>query len=100
MGKLARQLTRILGPEVVSDAPETLQAHAGDKWFASSLPEAVVQARTTAEVSATMRHAARYGIPVTPRGAGFGYVGGCVPMRGGIALSVARMNRIKRNQFR
>ena len=34
-------------------------------------------------------------IPVTPRGAGFGYVGGCVPLKGGIALSTARMNRIK-----
>ena len=33
--------------------------------------------------------------PVTPRGAGHGYVGGCVPVRGGIVLSLARMNRIK-----
>jgi glycolate oxidase subunit GlcD len=32
---------------------------------------------------------------VTPRGAGFGYVGGCVPMRGGIVLSLERMNRIR-----
>jgi glycolate oxidase len=32
---------------------------------------------------------------VTPRGAGHGYVGGCVPVRGGIVLSLERMNRIK-----
>ncbi len=32
---------------------------------------------------------------MTPRGAGHGYVGGCVPVRGGIVLSLARMNRIK-----
>jgi glycolate oxidase len=32
---------------------------------------------------------------VTPRGAGCGYVGGCVPARGGIVLSLERMNRIK-----
>ena len=31
---------------------------------------------------------------VTPRGAGYGYVGGCVPERGGIVLSLERMNRI------
>ena len=33
-------------------------------------------------------------VPVTPRGSGVGYVGGCVPVQAGIALSVARMNRI------
>src|ERR1039457_4108483 len=33
-------------------------------------------------------------IPVTPRGAGHGYVGGCVPVRGGIALSTERMKKI------
>ena len=31
---------------------------------------------------------------MTTRGAGVGYVGGCVPVQGGIVLSVARMNRI------
>ena len=31
---------------------------------------------------------------MTPRGAGHGYVGGCVPVRGGIVLSLERMNRI------
>ncbi|MFZ4387964.1 MAG: FAD-binding oxidoreductase, partial [Chthoniobacterales bacterium] len=34
-------------------------------------------------------------IPVTTRGAGYGYVGGCVPVRGGILMSMHRMNRIK-----
>ncbi|MFM8720949.1 MAG: FAD-binding oxidoreductase, partial [Chthoniobacterales bacterium] len=42
-----------------------------------------------------MRRAAREKIPVTTRGAGYGYVGGCVPVRGGIALSMERMDRIK-----
>ena len=32
---------------------------------------------------------------MTPRGAGHGYVGGCVPLHGGIALSLERMKRIK-----
>jgi glycolate oxidase len=50
--------------------------------------------KSTASVSALLRFANRHRIPVTPRGAGHGYVGGCVPMRGGIALSLERMNRI------
>ena len=44
---------------------------------------------------AILRFASAHRIPVTARGAGFGYVGGCVPVRGGIVLSLARMNRIK-----
>jgi glycolate oxidase len=38
-------------------------------------------------------------IPVTARGGGFGYVGGCVPVRGGIVLSLLQMNRIKEINF-
>jgi glycolate oxidase subunit GlcD len=45
-------------------------------------------------VSRILAFAHRAGIPVTPRGAGHGYVGGCVPVQGGIALSLARLNRI------
>lgn len=96
---LARQLTRLLGPEAVSSESEALAAHAGDKWFASHPPEAVVFAQTTDQVSRLLKFANRRGIPVTPRGAGYGYVGGCVPARGGVALSLARMNRIKEINF-
>ncbi len=96
---LARQLTRLLGPDAVSVEPETLAAHAGDKWFASHAPEVVVFAENTAQVSRLLKFANRHAIPVTPRGAGVGYVGGCVPLRGGIALSLARMNRIKEINF-
>ena len=96
---LARQLTRLLGPAAVSLEPEVLATHAGDKWFASHAPEAVVFAENTGQVSRLLKFAHRHGIPVTPRGAGYGYVGGCVPLRGGIALSLARMNRIKEINF-
>ena len=74
---------------------ETRRACAGDKWFASHLPDAVALPRSTASVAKIVRFAARHGLPLTARGAGFGYVGGCVPARAGIVLSLARMNRIK-----
>ncbi len=96
---LARSLTRILGPEVVHTDDATLATHATDRWFASRKPDAVVLARTRADVEKTLRFANRHGIPVTPRGSGYGYVGGCVPSHGGIALSVARMNRIREIHF-
>jgi glycolate oxidase len=75
--------------------PEVLAAHAGDKWFASHLPDAVALPRSTSSVSKLLRFAHQHRIPVTPRGAGHGYVGGCVPVRGGIVLSLAAMDRIK-----
>ena len=78
----------------VADDPATLATHGGDKWFASHAPEAVVFARSAGDVSRLLRFGSENGVPVTARGAGYGYVGGAVPMRGGVALSLARMNRV------
>ena len=88
-----RELKALLGDSVYTDA-DTLAAHAGDKWHAAAQPHAVVLPTCTEEVSVLMRFANERGIPVTARGAGVGYVGGCVPVHGGIVLSTARMNRI------
>jgi len=93
--KLLAQLKRILPANEVSFAPAALAEHAGDKWFAAHQPDVVVLPRSTKSVSALLRFANRHRLPVTPRGAGHGYVGGCVPVRGGIVLSLARMQRIK-----
>src|SRR6266446_6225062 len=97
--ELASKLRTLLGNDIVADDAETLAAHAGDKWFAARPPEVVVFARSTADVSKLLEFASREKIPVTARGGGFGYVGGCVPARGGIALSLMRMNRIKEINF-
>ena len=96
---LVADLQRLLGTERVSADPGVLQAHAADRWFASRIPEVVVFASNTEEVSKVMSYAHARGIPVTPRGAGVGYVGGCVPLQGGIVLSVAQMQRIKEIHF-
>jgi glycolate oxidase len=73
----------------------TREQHATDKWFASRLPDAVALPRRTDEVSRILAFANSRGIAVTARGAGVGYVGGCVPAQGGLVLSLARMDRIK-----
>ncbi len=93
--KLLAQLKRILPAGEVSFAAPVLAEHAGDKWFAAHKPDVVVLPRSTKSVSALLRFANRHNLPVTPRGAGHGYVGGCVPVRGGIVLSLARMKRIR-----
>jgi glycolate oxidase len=76
-------------------APEASARYGADKWFASRAPDAVALPRSAASVALLLKHANRHGIPVTARGAGYGYVGGCVPIQGGIVLSLERMKRIK-----
>ncbi|MCB1065726.1 MAG: FAD-binding oxidoreductase, partial [Verrucomicrobiae bacterium] len=77
-----------------SVAAEVLETHSIDKWHASSPPEVVVLAKERDEVVKTLKFAHEHGIPVTTRGAGVGYVGGAVPVQGGIVLSVRGMDRI------
>jgi len=96
---LADELRQLLGNDAVADDPEVLAAHSGDKWFAAHEPEIAVFARSTSDVSKLLQFASAEKVPVTARGAGFGYVGGCVPARGGIALSLIRMNRINEINF-
>jgi glycolate oxidase subunit GlcD len=97
--RLVEELRRLLGDDAVADDAETLAAHSGDKWFAAEQPEALVFARSTSDVSLLLKFASQNKIPVTARGAGYGYVGSCVPSKKGIALSLMRMNRIKEIHF-
>jgi len=89
-----RPLTALFPKGVVVADAETLAAHSGDAWFASTLPQAVIFPRKAEEVAKVLRFANKRKIPVTARGAGRGYVGGCVPKKHGIVVSFARMNRI------
>ncbi|MDP4647139.1 MAG: FAD-binding protein [Akkermansiaceae bacterium] len=91
---LEEALGTLIGKGKVTTTARMIEEHSGDKWFASHDPDVVVFAESTEDVSAVMAYADRHAIPVTTRGAGVGYVGGCVPVEGGIVLSTARMNRI------
>ena len=93
--KLLSKLKRLLPPGELSLEKSTCEKYGGDKWFAAHVPDAVARPRNAESVSAVLRFANEHRIPVTPRGAGFGYVGGCVPVRGGIVVSLERMNHIK-----
>ena len=96
---LADELRQLLGRDAIAEDAETLATHSGDKWFAAQTPEVVVFGGSTSDVSKLLKFASSKKISVTARGAGFGYVGGCVPAKSGIALSLMRMNRIKEINF-
>lgn len=92
---LASDLRRLLTPEQVLDSAEDRFLYAYDATSTKVMPDVVVLARSAQDVSAVMKYATEHGVPVVPRGAGSGLSGGSVPARGGIALSLAPMNRIK-----
>ena len=73
--KLLRRLKIFLPPGEIIFDPQILANYAGDKWFASHQPDAVALPRSTQSVSTLLRFANRHRIPMTPRGAGHGYVG-------------------------
>ena len=61
---------------------------------AAFMPDAVVEATSTDEVSEILKLCNESNIPVTVRGAGTGKVGGSVPIKGGIELSLKAMDSI------
>ncbi|WP_411847256.1 FAD-linked oxidase C-terminal domain-containing protein [Roseibacillus persicicus] len=91
---MQQELIALLGADKVSVATDDLATHAIDKWNFAASPEVVVFAESTDDVSKVLAFAHQNKIPVTTRGAGIGYVGGAVPIQGGIVLSVARINQI------
>jgi glycolate oxidase len=58
------------------------------------LPWAAVVARDAADVQAVLRYSRERRVPVVPRGAGSGKSGGALAERGGIVLSLEKMDRI------
>jgi glycolate oxidase len=66
----------------------------------ATMPAAVVLPESTEAVSRILHLANDSRIPVTPRGGGTGLCGGCVPIYGGILLSLEKMNKIEETDDR
>jgi len=91
---VVKDLKNIVGTANLAASPEDLVAYSYDATRMESLPWAVVRPADAGEVSAVLQLANRERFPVVPRGAGSGMSGGSVPVRGGVVLSLERMNRI------
>src|SRR5688572_6751762 len=85
----------IVGESFVFVDEEVLSHYAHDETEdLHFLPDIVIKPSTAQEISAVLRICNEYKIPVTPRGGGTGLSGGALPHRGGVVLSVERMNKI------
>lgn len=88
------QLRQTIGAEKVFSSPVDLIAYSFDGTFEQHLPDVVVLPETNEDVSAVVRIASQYDVPIVPRGLSSGLAGGSIPIRGGIVLSLTRMNHI------
>ncbi|MCX8157151.1 MAG: FAD-binding protein [Verrucomicrobiae bacterium] len=89
------ELRAMVGAAEVLTAPEDLIPYSFDGTAAlKQMPAAVVFARTTAQVSELLRWANARRVPVVTRGSGTGLSGGSVPVKDGIVLCLAKMNRV------
>jgi glycolate oxidase len=90
-------LEAAVGAANVLDDPDKAADYGHDEFSLKEIahaPDMVVRPATAEEVAAVLRLAGAHGIPVTPRGGATGLCGGCVPVRGGIVLSLERMDRV------
>jgi glycolate oxidase len=94
MTEWIQALRDAVGAGKVLDSPVDLIAYSFDGTFEQAVPDAAVLPETTEDVAAVIGVASRYGVPVVPRGMASGLAGGSLPARGGIALSLTRMDRI------
>lgn len=83
-----------LGKNGVLTQPSDLTLYQYDGGVDMSLPEVVVFPRTTEDVVALVKLAARHNLAIVGRGAGTGLSGGSIPRAGGMVISFSRMNRI------
>ncbi len=93
--QFASQLADIVGRANVLTSEEGRKVYSYDgtsTWVHK--PDLVVFPTSTEHVEAVLKLANENRIPVTPRGGGTNVSGGSVPVRGGIALVMTKMNKI------
>lgn len=91
---LLTALRDALGPDRVFDDAATCALYASDETPRRVTPDAVLFPASHSDVVALVRIAHAFGVPLTPRGAGSGNVGGALPVPGGMVVSFECMQRI------
>ena len=103
--ELASALVAVIGdPARVLTAPAVVEKLSKDfYWYSPVLKkqleakhgDIVVQPLNVEEVLDVARYARHHDVPVTVRGAGTGNYGQCIPLKGGIVLDLALMDKLE-----
>lgn len=93
--ELRRALQAVVGESRLLVEPADCFVYGYDNSRKHRLPEAVVFVLTEGEVQAVIQLCRRHKVALVARGRGTGTAGAAVPLRGGIVMSLERMNQIK-----
>jgi glycolate oxidase subunit GlcD len=95
-GSLERELRKLLGADAV--LPGTTRAYLSDATESRNLKgraDAIALPATADQIIQTVTWCYEHDVPVTARGGGSGFTGGCVPLDGGVVLSLERINKMR-----
>ena len=89
------RLREILSETQVLDDPVERLVYESDGYLLERrMPDVVVFPESTRQLSDLMKFCCAEEVPVVPRGAGTSLAGGCLPVGGGVMVSVSRMQTI------
>jgi len=89
-----KALKEILGEHRVLDDEMDRLLYSYDATRIKMLPNVVVIPETQEEVQKIVKICYENDVPITPRGAGSGYTGGALPVKGGVLVSFEKMDKI------
>lgn len=88
------ELGSAVAPGSLLTSAADLATYSYDGALDRARPDAVLVARSAADVGRAVAWCAANKVPFTARGAGTNLSGGCIPLKGGLVISLARLNRI------
>ncbi len=92
---LIDRLRAAVGPDGLLTAPSELLVYECDGFtIEKNRPDVVVFPTSTEQVVQVVKACGEAGVPFLPRGAGTSLSGGCLPVGGGVVISLSRMKRI------
>ena len=96
-----RELAAIVGADRVLSSTDELLVYECDGYVVEkNVPDVVVFPETAQEVVAIVKACNSHNVPFVPRGAGTSLAGGCLPVNGGVMISLTRMRQIREINLR
>ncbi|MCS7046332.1 MAG: FAD-binding protein [Gemmataceae bacterium] len=98
---LIDRLRAVVGPGNLLASPSELLVYECDGFtIEKNKPDVVVFPTTTEQIAAVVKVCNELAVPFVPRGAGTSLAGGCLPVGGGVMITLTRMKRILEVNYR
>lgn len=92
--RVKRALKEAIGEHNVLDDEMDRMLYSYDATRLSFPPDVVVIPESEEDVKKVVKICYEERVPITPRGAGSGYTGGAIPVKGGVLISFEKMDKI------